>query len=79
MSDDSAQKVVANANQYRDKWAGKPDCYWFQRLSQEIGELGGVLAGDHDDTLEHELTQIASISINWLRRLQLDAAIRELK
>lgn len=51
---------------YKNKWRDKPDSYWFYRLSQEVGELGSVLARDHEDTIEHELAQIASICLNWL-------------
>lgn len=61
-------EVIALAECYRDKWTDKDDAYWFMRLSQEVGELGSSLAGDHDDTPEHELRQIASIAMNWLRK-----------
>jgi hypothetical protein len=61
-------EVIALVECYRDKWDDKDDSYWFMRLSQEVGELGSSLAGDHDDTPEHELRQIASIAMNWLRK-----------
>ena len=53
---------------YRTKrqWHDKTDAYWLARLQQEVGELASALVGDHEDTPEHELQQIASIAINWL-------------
>lgn len=60
--------VLGVALKHRDTWADKDDDYWFYRLSQEVGELGSSLAGDHEDTPEHELRQIASIALNWLAR-----------
>lgn len=60
--------VLAVADRYRDKWQERDEGYWLQRLMQEVGELASVLAGDHEDTVEHELTQVASIAINWLRK-----------
>lgn len=55
-------------------WLDKGDPYWLFRLLQETGELASVLAGDHDDTIEHELVQIASIAMNWLEKLEREAA-----
>lgn len=54
---------------HKDSWSDKNNNYWLQRLLQEIGELSSVMAGDHEDTMEHELAQIASIALNWLRKL----------
>lgn len=56
------------ADRHAGRWSDQPDGYWLQRLMQEVGELASVLAGDHDDTVEHELAQIGSIARNWLRR-----------
>ena len=61
--------IQANADAHCHHWAGKSDDYWLQRLMQEVGELASVLAGDHPDTVEHELTQIGGIAVDWLRRL----------
>lgn len=58
--------VAAKAIQHRYNWRGETESYWLQRLMQEVGELASVMAGDHTDTIEHELTQIASICVNWL-------------
>lgn len=58
--------VMALKAHHADKWQDQPDSYWFARLAQELGELGSSLVGDHDDTPEHELRQIASIALNWL-------------
>lgn len=62
----NVQIVENKANQHKAKWRDQPETYWLARLMQEVGELASVMAGDHDDTIEHELVQIASICINWL-------------
>lgn len=61
-----AGRIAANANQHRETWTPLDPDYWFQRLVQEVGELGSSLAGDHKDPPEHELYQIAGIALNWL-------------
>jgi hypothetical protein len=58
--------VVALKVAHKSTWRDKPESYWFARLSQELGELGGSLVGDHEGPIEWELTQIASICLNWL-------------
>lgn len=58
--------VIALKEAYKNHWRDMPESYWFMRLAEELGELGGVLAGNHDDTVEHELKQIAAICLNWL-------------
>lgn len=69
-----ANEVVRLAEKYREQWSDRPDAYWLMRLMQEVGELASVLAGDHDDTVEHELRQVASIALNWLRRIPITVA-----
>ena len=63
MKDITVQELV---NQNLTRWRDKDDSYWLARLMQEVGELASSLVGDHEDTPEHELQQIASIAINWL-------------
>jgi len=63
-----ADSVIVKADEYADKWRDRDDAYWLQRLMQEVGELASALAGDHPDSPEHELEQIGSIAINWLRK-----------
>lgn len=65
------EKLIAMANEYTHHWVHKDDNYWLQRLMQEVGELASVMAGDHDDTMEHELLQIGSIALNWLRKYEI--------
>lgn len=60
------QAVVEHRRDYRTHWRDREEGYWLARLVQEFGELAGSLVGNHDDAPEHELTQIASICINWL-------------
>lgn len=62
-----ATDVIALADRHAHRWQDRDDHYWFARLSQEVGELGSSLVGDHKDPPEHELRQIGSIAINWLR------------
>jgi len=62
--------VLEIRERHRANWRDKSDAYWFMRLVEEVGELGASLAGDHDDTPEHELIQIASICMNWLEKRQ---------
>ena len=47
-------------------WRDKDQAYWFARLVQEVGELGSSLVGDHADSPDWELSQIAAICLNWL-------------
>jgi hypothetical protein len=61
-----SDSVDIMVEKYRHHWRDRDDMYWLARLMQEVGELGSSLVGDHDDTPEHELVQIASIAINWL-------------
>lgn len=62
-----ARTVGDMAKKHRHRWLDRADDYWLCRLMQEVGELASVIAGDHPDTIEHELTQIGSIAVNWLR------------
>ena len=65
--------IRQRVNRHIDTWSGQPDCYWFYRLSQEIGELGSSLADDHEHSPEYEMAQIASICINWLIKKEAEA------
>ena len=62
------RRVEDYADEYADHWRGRSPWYWMCRLTQEVGEAIGVLLGVHDDNLDHELTQIASICVNWQRK-----------
>lgn len=73
---DTQEIVMQMKTRYANQWQDKDDGYWFTRLVQEVGEAGSVLANDHDDTLEHELCQIASIAMNWLEKLEREKARR---
>lgn len=54
--------------QHRRTWQDRDDAYWFQRLVEEVGELGSSLAGRHEDPPERELAEIAAIARNWLKK-----------
>lgn len=60
--------VIRMRNKYKDYWKDKSDWYWFFRLLLELLELAGSLLKIHKDPPEWELTQIASICINWLHK-----------
>lgn len=62
------RRVEDYADEYADHWRGRSSWYWMWRLTQEVAEALGVLIGVHDDDLDHELTQIASICVNWQRK-----------
>ncbi len=68
--DPPAQAVLAVASYYRSNWQTCDNSYWLARLMQEVGELSSSLVGDHRDPPEHELLQVASIALNWLRLLR---------
>ena len=63
---ETTQLVVDLAEQHKTTWRDKPESYWLARLMQEVGELGSSLVGDHDDSPDWELRQIAAICLNWL-------------
>ena len=51
-------------------WENESPDFWHRRLLEEVAEVGSVLDGRHEDSLEWELTQIASIAICWMARLK---------
>lgn len=66
---DIVENVIQMKERYAKHWRDKPESYWFARLLQECGELGSSLVGDtahNTDLADHELSQIASICLNWL-------------
>lgn len=63
---DPLDEVLAMKQQHAGRWRDQPDSYWLARMMQEVGELSSSLVGDHEDPPEWELTQIASIALNWL-------------
>jgi hypothetical protein len=58
--------ALALKDKHRKTWRDKPESYWLARLVGEVGELAGALVGDHDDSPDWELQQIAAICLNWL-------------
>ena len=50
----------------RKTWHHKDEHYWLSRLVEEVGELAQALNGRHEDPIELELTEIASIATSWL-------------
>lgn len=68
--------VTNLSNEHVKTWRDKEEYYWLCRLMEEVGELGASLANDHEDSPDHELTQIAAICINWLD-MRLENGTRE--
>lgn len=50
----------------RRTWQDRPDWYWLLGLLVEVIELALSLAGFHHHTPEREMSQIASICVNWM-------------
>lgn len=59
-------QVLALKEKRGTHWRDQDEHYWIARLMQEVGELSSSLVGDHLDSPDHELRQIASIALNWL-------------
>ena len=53
-------------SEHVNTWRDKAEWYWFARFSEEVGELGGALVGNHEGPVEWELSQVAAIALNWL-------------
>lgn len=66
--DEVIASVLKRFEDNRERWQDRDDHYWFERLSQEVGELGSSICGNHDDPPDWELAQIASIALNWLMK-----------
>lgn len=62
--------VSEHASLHIHRWQAEDNHYWLKRLHTEVSELDLALDGQHKDTIEHELVQIASIAINWLRKIK---------
>ena len=66
----AALRIYDNAAAHFGKWHSHGSSFWFDRLSEEVEELNGILCGDHAGSIEHELTQIAGICVNWLAKME---------
>jgi PHP family Zn ribbon phosphoesterase len=68
------KEVTKLALKHKLTWRKRSNFYWLMRMLQEIVELAMALAGRHHDPPERELQQIASIAVNWLDKLEVEAA-----
>lgn len=59
-------EVVQMKSDHEEYWRDRTEEYWFCRLMGEVGELAMALVGEHEDSPDWELKQIASICMNWL-------------
>lgn len=60
------ERVITLRVKKRKLWRDKTESYWLSRLVEEVGELASSLNGRHPHDPDTELTQIASMCINWL-------------
>ena len=65
------RKVLKIQESHAETWANDSNWIWLINLQEEIDELRMTMLGEHEGLIEHELCQIASIAINWLRRPEL--------
>jgi len=64
------KQVLVLKQRYCEMWRDKPDEYWYARTAEEMLELSLALRNQHEHTPDTELTQIASICLNWLEMRQ---------
>jgi hypothetical protein len=57
---------------YQEHWRDQPEELWLGGLVEELKELKNALKGEHSDSPDHELVQIASIALNWLEHRGAD-------
>lgn len=65
---ESTKRVLQLKERHSVTWRDRADDFWYYRLGEEFGELGASLAGDHKDSPDWELEQIAAICLNWLEK-----------
>lgn len=64
--------ILERRNEHAGTWRGEPESRWLVGLVEEVAELAAALEGQHAHSPDWELTQIASICLNWLEyRMQL--------
>ena len=68
---DVVEKVLIMQKEHAETWANDSNWIWLINLQEEIDELRMTMLGEHEGPIEHELCQIASIAINWLRKPEL--------
>lgn len=71
--DRAIEATAERARKHARYWLDRDDNFWIQRLLEEVTEAGGVIHGTHNDELEHELVQVASIAINMLAKKMADS------
>ena len=71
MSDATIRKVLRMQKSHAETWANESAWIWLINLQEEMDELRMTMLGEHEGPIEHELCQISSIAINWLRRPEL--------
>ena len=60
-------QVLAMQREHVDTWQDAEESVWREGLQEEVEELFDSLDHLHEGPVEHELRQIGSIAINWLR------------
>ena len=70
--------VLDLMRQHDQTWHDESQGYWLMRLVEEVGELASSMAGHHEDPIDWEVMQIASIALNWLRLFSCNKRMQEL-
>lgn len=58
--------VLTLQRHHCETWRDRHELYWLTQLLKEVAELGNALVGEHEHDPSYELTEIASICLNWL-------------
>jgi hypothetical protein len=78
MPDFISREVIAYAD-YHDRkgtWHGKSTWFWYWSLVEEVIELGLSLLRLHEGPARHELKQVGSCAINFMRELNRQRKLR---
>ena len=68
-NDPIVASVLLMQHKHKNLWQDEDDSFWREKLKDEVHELFDTLDELHEGPVTHELHQIATIAINWLRRL----------
>ncbi len=63
---DTEKMLQERRLKYRGYWYEKSEWYWLKRLLEEVWELIGTMVGWHKHSTDLELSQISTITANWL-------------
>ena len=75
-------EISKERDRQNEKWGGVqqlPDYTYLAIATEELGEAAQAMlhdefGGDHAGTLRTELVQLAAVVVQWLERMDMDAA-----